>query len=90
MPRLSVIEADAAELAARDEVLAAGTVFFMYCPFGGERVDRVLAALEPLAAVRRFRVCALDMPLPPRTWLTPLSAVSGGLEVYESTLPGDR
>jgi hypothetical protein len=64
--------------------LADGTVFFLYCPFGGERLERVLDELEMIARTRPIRVCCLDLPLPPRAWLMPASPLGGDLVIYRS------
>jgi hypothetical protein len=39
-----------------------GTVFFLYCPFGGDRLKRVLDELEAIARTRQTRVCCVGMP----------------------------
>jgi hypothetical protein len=68
-----------------------GSVFFLYCPFGGERLEGVIDGLEPIAQTRAIRVCSVDLPLPRRPWLEASSAGSGGLAVYRSTLlDGER
>lgn len=70
--RIVLVEGDAAELAAR---FVLGTVFFLYCPFSGARLDRLLddlAALAPTRPKQTLRVCALDTPLPARADLVPL------------------
>jgi hypothetical protein len=82
VPRVSSIEGDAAELAGS---IATGTIFFLYCPFSGERLAQVLAALEPIARTRTIRVCCVDLPLPPCSFLTLESAPRTGLEIYRST-----
>lgn len=51
--------------------MVTGTVFFFYCPFSGAKLERVVDALEPLAAVRPLRLCVVDMPLPRRAWIVP-------------------
>jgi SAM-dependent methyltransferase len=80
--RVSVVEGDASELAGRT---VTGSVFFLYCPFSGARLARVLAALEELARTRELRVCCVDLPLPPCPWLTPLpSDDSDRLTIYRS------
>ena len=83
--RFSAIEGDAARLAG---ALASGSVFFLYCPFSGERLAQVLDGLEPIARTRQIRVCCVDLPLPERPWLAPvaLAPLSGDLAVYRSTL----
>ncbi|MEZ4295149.1 MAG: class I SAM-dependent methyltransferase [Polyangiaceae bacterium] len=78
--RLSVIEGDAA---AETASLTTGTVFFLYCPFSGPRLDAWLTALEPLARARPLRICTVDLPLPERPWLT-RTAISADLEVYRT------
>jgi len=40
------------------------SVFFLYRPFGGERLARVLGDLEHIARTRELRVCCIDLPLP--------------------------
>lgn len=81
-PRLTQLEGDAARLTGS---LADGTVFFLYCPFSGERLEQVLAGLESIARTRPIRVCCLDLPLPPRPWLELVAGEAGGAAVYRST-----
>jgi SAM-dependent methyltransferase len=81
--RLSLIEGDAARLTGS---IVTGSVFFLYCPFSGERLAQVLDALESIAHKRPIRVCCVDLPLPPRPWLTLAAPPSGDLTVYRSTL----
>ncbi len=78
-PRLQTLEGDAAELVSS---LAAGTVFFLYCPFSGERLTKVHAALESIAHTRTIRVCSLDLPLPPSRSLVLTASPRQGPEVY--------
>jgi len=80
--RVSFIEGDAATQIGR---LARGTVFFLYCPFSGERLVTVLAELEAIARTRAIRVCCLDLPLPPCPWLTLESELAADLAIYRST-----
>jgi hypothetical protein len=70
---LAAIEGDATELIGR---MHEGSVFFFYCPFSGERLDRVLAALEVLSRSRPIRLCCVDLPLPALPWLE-LAAAPG-------------
>ena len=79
--RVSVVEGDAANLAGH---ITSGSVFFLYCPFSGARLDRLIDALELLAQTRAIRVCSVDLPLPSRPWLTPVS-ISADLAVYRSS-----
>jgi SAM-dependent methyltransferase len=78
--RIEHVHGDAVELAAS---LATGTVYFLYCPFSGERLERVLAELEAIARTRPIRVCCVDLPLPARAWLAETFA-SGGVAIYGS------
>ena len=83
LPRVSFVEGDAPRLPA---ALAAGSVFFLYCPFSGERLTRLLANLEPVARRRDIRVGCLDLPLPPCSWLEPVPPRWPDLDLYRSTL----
>jgi hypothetical protein len=71
-------------------LIAIGSVFFFYCPFGGGRLERVLDDLEGIARTRQIRVCCVDLPLPSRPWLTLASPPFGDLGVYRSTLLDPR
>jgi D-arabinose 1-dehydrogenase-like Zn-dependent alcohol dehydrogenase len=68
---LTVIEGDATEIVRS---LRTGTVFFLYCPFSGDRLRRVMDDLESIAREHPIRVCAVDLPLPPCAWLEPVHA----------------
>jgi SAM-dependent methyltransferase len=83
LPRCRVVSGDAVRLAGH---ISGGSVFFLYCPFSGERLANVVDALEPIARTRTIRICCLDLELPARPWLTPLSPQSDELAVYRSTL----
>jgi hypothetical protein len=85
LSRVPCLEGDAAKLAA---FMVTGSVFFLYCPFGGHRLAKVLDDLEPIARTRPLRVCCVDLPLPPTTWLTPTTAPEGSLQIYRSTFQG--
>ncbi len=64
-----------------DAHLEEGTVFFLYCPFSGERLNTFLDELEGLP--RPIRLCAVDLPIPPRPWLS-LIAESQDVTVFTS------
>jgi SAM-dependent methyltransferase len=81
--RISCVEGDAAKLAG---FITIGSVFFLYCPFSGDRLTKVLANIEPIARTRMIRVCCVDLPLPPCSWLTLDPQLSGDLAIYRSTL----
>ena len=81
--RFSSVEGDAAGLTG---FLTIGSIFFLYCPFSGDRLEKVLDDLESIARTRPIRVCCVNLPLPPRPWLTFAAPPSGDLTVYRSTL----
>jgi|SRR6185437_2790977 len=83
VPRISYVEGDAAKLAG---FITIGSVFFLYCPFSGDRLAKVLAQLESIARTRPIRVCCVDLPLPPCSWLTLEPQLSGDLAIHRSTL----
>jgi len=83
LPGVSFVEGDAPRLTA---ALTTGSVFFLYCPFSGERLARLLANLEPVARTREIRVGCLDLPLPPCPWLHPMPPLWPDLALYRSTL----
>ncbi|HKU40708.1 MAG TPA: hypothetical protein VJR89_21255 [Polyangiales bacterium] len=82
LSRVPCIEGDAAELAG---YMSIGTVFFLYCPFGGERLVKLLEQLASIARTRTLRVCCVDLTLPARDWLKPDPVRFGDLAVYRST-----
>jgi hypothetical protein len=83
LSRVSSVEGDAVKLA---RFITVGSVFFLYCPFSGDRLAMVLADLELIARTRMIRVCCVDLPLPPCPWLTLEPQLSGDLAIYRSTL----
>lgn len=83
---IAIVDGDASALAAT--AAASGSVFFLYCPFGGDRLARLLDALATLAAARELRVCCVDLPLPPRPWLARVPGPDGALVVYRTVAHG--
>ncbi len=81
VPRLAHIEGDATQVT---EHIAIGSVFFLYCPFSGERLERLLDALESIARIRPICVCCVDLALPPRPWLALDSSPSPELAIYRT------
>lgn len=80
--RMRFIAGDAADTI---RFVTMGTVFFLYCPFGGERLGRFLRGLEDVARTRPIRVCCVDMPLLEPPWLTRLPTTSSRVDVYQSS-----
>ena len=82
LSRTTVVQGDAAELIGS---ITIGTVFFLYCPFSGARLTRVLDGLEQVARMRQIRVCCVDLPLPACGWLARVPGpCSSELAVYRS------
>ena len=54
-----------------DARLDEGTVFFLYCPFSGDRLNTFLDELERVR--RPLRLCCVDLPIPARPWLSLLA-----------------
>lgn len=77
---VSVAEGDAAQLVSE---MADATVFYLYCPFGKDRLAPVLEGIHRIARTHGVRVCCVDLTLPACTWLTTL-AEFGGLTVHRS------
>jgi SAM-dependent methyltransferase len=63
-----------------------GSVFFLYAPFNGELLKRVLARLEEVARRRPIRVCTVDLALDGVRWLRPRPTDSLALTIYEGPL----
>lgn len=83
LSRFSVVQGDAARLTG---LVTVGSVFFLYCPFSGERLAKVVDDLESIARTRTIRICTVHLPLPPRSWLAPIAQPASDLAVYRSTL----
>jgi hypothetical protein len=78
---VTMVTGDAAELPAG---AAGGSVFFLCCPFSGDRLSALLARLELVARVRTIRLCCVDLPLPARPWFDPMGSTAGSLVIYRS------
>jgi hypothetical protein len=83
---MSFVEGDAARLTG---LISIGSVFFLYCPFSGERLAKVLDDLESIASTRTIRVCCVDLPLPPCPWLRLEVSLGSDLAIYRS-IPDER
>ena len=84
LARMHFVEGDAAE---HIRSVAIGTVFFLYCPFDLQRMNRVLDDLGAIARTRQIRICCVHMPLIERPWLVRLPSTSVELDIYRSSLP---
>ncbi len=65
-----------------------GSVFFLYAPFNGEMLTRVLRRLEEVARRRPIVLCAVDLELPALPWLRPRRTSRIALTLYASCVPG--
>jgi hypothetical protein len=79
--RISTLHGDASQLV---RTVGFGTVFFFYCPFSGERFERIVDVLGEIAARHPIRIGCVDLPPLARPWLEPISRPSGELVVYRS------
>lgn len=75
------VEGDALELVRQARE---GTVFFLYCPFGRDRLEHVLDDLAAFARARPIRVCTVGMPPLERRWLQAMPPMAVDLAVYRS------
>ena len=78
---VSFVHANAADLALE------GSIFFLYAPFNGQLLARVLGRLEEVARRRPIVVCAVDVE-PDVPWLLRRKTSAGSLTLYDSCVPG--
>ncbi len=78
LSRVATVHGDAAELVR----FPSATVFFLYCPFGGARLERLLDALEPLARARPIRLVCVQVPPLSRPWLALAAQPREELAIY--------
>lgn len=64
-----------------------GSVFFLYSPFNGDMMTRVLARLEHLSRRRHIRVCAVGVEFRQAKWLVPRPTESWSTVFYDSRAP---
>ncbi len=84
LTNISFVQGDAAE-AELD-----GSIFFLYAPFNGQMLTRVLGRLEEVALRRPIVVCAVGLEFRGVPWLTPRSTSSVTLSLYDSCARGAR
>ncbi|MFO0547846.1 MAG: hypothetical protein U0271_05635 [Polyangiaceae bacterium] len=88
LTRVAHAHGDAADLLGSVE---ATSVLFLYCPFSGERLNRLLDDhVEPIARLRPLRLCCVDVPLPTRDWLSAASALDDEMILYRTTAHAGR
>lgn len=83
-PRVSFIHGDGVEIAAR---VPDASVFFLYCPFSGDRLTALLTSLEAIARTRTIRIACVDLPLSPCSWLDRRATTIGDVAIYTSVTP---
>jgi hypothetical protein len=64
-----------------------GSVFFLYAPFNGAMLVRVLERIEAVARRRAIVVCADALELRDVSWLAPRATSSASLTIYDSITP---
>jgi SAM-dependent methyltransferase len=84
LTRMHFVEGDAVE---HIRSVTMGTVFFLYCPFDLQRMNRVLDDLGAIARTRQIRICCVHMPRIERPWLVRLPSTCVELDIYRSSLP---
>ena len=80
---VTFVHADAAETALD------GTVFFLYAPFNGPMLARVLERIEEVAKKKPIVVCAVGLEFREVPWLAPRKASNVALTLYDSCVVGD-
>jgi SAM-dependent methyltransferase len=65
-----------------------GSVFFLYAPFNGAMLTRVLRRLEAAARRRPIVVCAVGLEFHDVPWLRPRTTSQVSMTLYESRMPG--
>jgi len=85
LPAVSFVHADAADAADAD---LDGSIFYLYAPFNGETLARVLRRLEAIARRRPIVVCAVGLELPDVPWLSPRTTSCVSLTLYDARAPG--
>lgn len=65
-PMVTTVQVDAGDANAE---MPHGTVYFLYCPFSGDRLARFLANVRRIGTSSDIRIVCLDMTLPDRPWL---------------------
>ena len=81
---VSFVEANAAD----HETDIDGSVFFLYAPFNGEMLARVLGRLREVARRRPIVLCAVALELPDEPWLVREPSSNVAMALYYSRMPG--
>lgn len=70
-----------------EEVELDGSVFFLYAPFNGAMLRRVLARIDAVARRRALVVCTVDFELHDVPWLRARPATHHALTLYDASPP---
>ncbi|MEO7094364.1 MAG: class I SAM-dependent methyltransferase, partial [Polyangiales bacterium] len=81
LPAVGFEQANAAEIELD------GSVFFLYAPFNGDMLARVVQRLEVVARRRRITVGTVDLELHDVPWLVARPTARAALTLYASTQP---
>jgi predicted RNA methylase len=81
LSKVTFVQGDAAEISP---AYAEATVFFLYCPFSGVRLERFLNQIEALAQERAISICTVDLPLPEIRWLDLCFSNDEDVRIYRS------
>lgn len=79
LTRVTTVEGDAADSSS---LAPNGTVYFLYAPFSGPRLERVFDQLDELAKTRSIAVCGVQLPTMRRPRLELASSESDELVLY--------
>lgn len=63
-----------------------GSLFFLYSPFNGATLSRVLQRLREVARQRPIVICTVGLELPNEPWLKRRASTSASLTLYDSDL----
>ncbi|HSD88645.1 MAG TPA: methyltransferase domain-containing protein [Kofleriaceae bacterium] len=67
-----------------EDIVLDGSVFFLYAPFNGPMLARVVEQLEHVARRRPIIVCAVHLELHDIAWLAARPSSCGALTIYDS------
>jgi hypothetical protein len=61
-----------------------GSIFFLYAPFNGQTLTRVIQKLERVAQRRSITVCAVHLELSGEPWLRPRESSCRSIALYDA------
>lgn len=84
--RVAFVHADASETSGAETL--DGSVFFLYAPFNGDMLTRVLRRLEAVANRHPIVVCTVALELREIPWLVERERSNVTVAIYDSRVPG--